>query len=143
MKHNLKNKILLVKEAAFGRNWDWTSLQMLEYRKICEMLNCCKEKASIYADSQYTIRELSICKKLLEIILEIDINEDEIFTKSEKLNLRNINRFFPSSVAASYESIIARDKESLRKWVLIDFYQEKARHLYHKIRFLKEQSWWF
>lgn len=143
MIHNLRNKFLLAKEAVFGKNWDWVSLQMMEYRKICEMLNCCKENGSIYADSQSVIRDLSICKKILEIILEIDFNEDLLVNKSKKLNLRNINRFFSSDMAASHESMIANGSESLKKWALIDLYYEKARHLYHRIRFLKEQTWWF
>ena len=106
MIHNLRNKFLLAKEAVFGKNWDWVSLQMMEYRKICEMLNCCKENGSIYADSQNVIRDLSICKKILEIILEIDFNEDLLVNKSKKLNINlNYGTILTADVFTVYANI--------------------------------------
>ena len=115
----------------------------MEYHKICQMLKCAEKNSLIYSNSNTIIRDLRICKNLLGIMLEIDEYSIIAEHNSKNVNTRNINRFFSNDISIAHLSPDIEKNYHLKKWAKYDIYYKKARHLYHTIRFLKEQTWWF
>lgn len=149
-----KNHIRLMKEAYRGRPWDFGYLWDLEYAKIKEMADYL-EKSNRFVGVEYVVRDMRICLSLIEIfsdkrdLFHFDgklLNDEKcnrgVIVKAVgipdfeykchvNVNLKNINRF-----------VVDKDAQ---KWYINyphEFYELKARYLYHKIRREREMGWW-
>ena len=137
----------------WGKPWDYGFLLKLEQYKIREMCKYFK-KSQLVVGWELQVRDLTICDKLIDIILEEDKQyqiwlhsnynisaKDRWQNKGLKfpiyVNVRNYKRFLPQ---ARYDAIdmspflIENFKISLR--------QQKALFLYNKIRAYRMQHWW-
>ena len=153
----------LVKEAFSGRPWDYGYLLDLEYAKIKEMKEY-HERVKRFVGVEQVIRDMGICLSLIEIftdkrrIFEYEgrlefVDADPKYGVDEngnpykeikpgtlkyicdvRVNIKNADRFIPKNIS-----------DSMRKYWLehpSEIYKAKARYLYHKIRFEKEEEWW-
>ena len=137
----------------WGKPWDSGFLLKLEQHKIREMCKYFK-KSQLVVGWELQVRDLTICDKLIDIILEEDKQyqswlhsnynisaKDRWQNKGLKfpiyVNVRNYKRFLPQ---ARYDAtdmlpfLIENFKISLR--------QQKALFLYNKIRAYRMQYWW-
>ena len=137
----------------WGKPWDYGYLLKLEQYKIREMCRYFK-KSQLVVGWELQVRDLTICDKLIDIILEEDKQyqswlhsnynisaKDRWQNKGLKfpiyVNVRNYKRFLPQ---ARYDAtdmvpfLIENFKISLR--------QQKALYLYNKIRAYRMQYWW-
>lgn len=137
----------------WGKPWDYGFLLKLEQYKIREMCKYFK-KSQLVVGWELQVRDLTICDKLIDIILEEDKQyqswlhsnynisaKDRWQNKGLKfpiyVNVRNYKRFLPQ---ARYDAtdmlpfLIENFKISLR--------QQKALYLYNKIRAYRMQHWW-
>ena len=137
----------------WGYPWDYGYLLKLEQYKIREMCKYFK-KSKLVVGWELQVRDLTICDKLIDIILEEDKQyqswlhsnynisaKDRWQNKGLKfpiyVNVRNYKRFLPQ---ARYDAtdmlpfLIENFKISLR--------QQKALYLYNKIRAYRMQRWW-
>lgn len=137
----------------WGKPWDYGFLLKLEQYKIREMCKYFK-KSQLVVGWELQVRDLTICDKLIDIILEEDKQyqswlhsnynisaKDRWQNKGLKfpiyVNVRNYKRFLPQ---ARYDAtdmlpfLIENFKISLR--------QQKALFLYNKIRAYRMQHWW-
>ena len=137
----------------WGKPWDYGFLLKLEQYKIREMCKYFK-KSQLVVEWELQVRDLTICDKLIDIILEEDKQyqswlhsnynisaKDRWQNKGLKfpiyVNVRNYKRFLPQ---ARYDAtdmvpfLIENFKISLR--------QQKALYLYNKIRAYRMQHWW-
>jgi hypothetical protein len=148
-----------MKTAYGGRPWDCVYLWDVEYAKIKEMADYL-EKSDRFVGVEYVVRDMRICLSLIEIFSgkrdlfhfdggllfqEIDKNSEDYDGGNTKrivaspdfkynchvnVNLKNISRFVPN--------------EKVREWYIKtphELYEQKARYLYHKIRYEHEQEW--
>ena len=156
-----KHHRLLVKEAFNGRPWDDSFLIELESAKIEEMIDY-HQRTQRFKGVEYVIRDMKICLSLIEIFLgkrntfhytgklefvnadketEKELGEEGLLEIKESpdfkyhcdvyVNTKNASRFIQN--------------EKNRKWYIEhphELYELKARYLYHKIRYYKEQEWW-
>ena len=137
----------------WGKPWDYGYLLKLEQYKIREMCRYFK-KSQLVVGWELQVRDLTICDKLIDIILEEDKQyqswlhsnynisaKDRWQNKGLKfpiyVNVRNYKRFLPQ---ARYDAtdmvpfLIENFKISLR--------QRKALYLYNKIRAYRMEHWW-
>ena len=137
----------------WGKPWDYGYLLKLEQYKIREMCRYFK-KSQLVVGWELQVRDLTICDKLIDIILEEDKQyqswlhsnynisaKDRWQNKGLKfpiyVNVRNYKRFLPQ---ARYDAtdmvpfLIENFKISLR--------QRKALYLYNKIRAYRMDRWW-
>lgn len=156
-----KEHLMLVKEAINGRPWDQSFLFDLEYKKIKEMMEYHK-KVRRFNGVENVIRDMGVCLSLIEIftgkrqlfhytgklmfvpadekynegtneegLMEIKESPDFKYHCDVKVNLKNISRFVSN--------------EKIQKWYIKsphELYELKARYLYHKIRYYREEEWW-
>lgn len=143
----------LVKTAFKGEPWDYEYLLRIEHAKIKEMLEWHDEKRR-FEGVEFTIRDLRICLSLLEIMM----GERQLFHYEGKLlseptgdgemrrivespdfkyvpdvyvNTRNAGRFVKDEKLMNFYTKFPND-----------LYILKARHLYHRMRLEKEETWW-
>lgn len=135
----------------WGKPWDYGYLLKLEQYKIREMRDYF-QKSQLVVGWEFQVRDLTICDKLIDIIIEEDKQyqswlhsnydaEDRRKNKGLKfpiyVNVRNYKRFLSQ---ARYDAtgmspfLIEHFKVSLR--------QQKALYLYNKIRAYRMQNWW-
>lgn len=157
-----KDHLAVMKEAYKGRPYDYGFLYQLEKTKIKEMSDYL-EKADRFVGVEFVVRDMRICLSLLEIMLgerstfhytgdlvfkeipEEEKKEGE-FLEGDKMlvptpgfkyycdvhvNLKNMKRFVSSEKLCDFYTIHPHE-----------FYELKARALYHKIRFDHEEEWW-
>ena len=142
----------LLKTLLKGYPYDKQYLYELEREKIKEMI-AYHERVKRYEGVEYDIRDMKICVKLIDIFLDelnlyhydgclkfckiegcddYEMNgEDLKYSCDVKVNLKNIDRFV--------------DNKFTKKWCEKyphELYMKKAKHLYHKIRLEKDESWW-
>ena len=131
----------------WGKPWDFGFLLKLEQYKIREMRDYI-QKYHTHLRWEDQVREMTICIKLIDIILE----EDAYFKSwlhncygciphkelplPVYVNINNCNRFIPNL-----------NKELVKKDSLFNHYcsnlrREKAMLLYNKIRAYKMWGWW-
>ena len=137
----------------WGKPWDYGFLLKLEQYKIREM---CKyfQKSQLVVGWELQVRDLTICDKLIDIILEEDKHykgwlhsnysisaKDRWQNKGLKfpiyVNVRNYKRFLPQANIKEIDNhlfLVENFKISLR--------QQKALYLYNKIRAYRMQHWW-
>lgn len=153
-----RDHVSLLKEAWLSRPWDHSYLYQLEYEKIKEMLHY-QEKTNGFVDVEYVIRDMKICLSLLEIMMGkrdlFHFDGTFVFVDSEKkdengeplkvlkptpdfkyhcdvnVNLRNMKRFIEQEKL--YDFYTYRPDE---------LYVQKAKKLYHKIRYERDEMWW-
>ena len=137
----------------WGKPWDYGYLLKLEQYKIREMCKYFK-KSQLTIKWELQVRDLTICDKLIDIILEEDkqykswLHSNYSISAENRwqneglkfpiyVNVRNYKRFLPQ---ARYDAtdmlpfLIENFKISLR--------QQKALHLYNLIRTYHMQRWW-
>lgn len=137
----------------WGKPWDYGYLLKLEQYKIREMRDYF-QKSKLVVGWELQVRDLTICDKLIDIIIEedkqyqswlhsnYDINaEDRWKNKGLKfpiyVNVRNYKRFLPQANIKEIDNhlfLVENFKISLR--------QQKALHLYNLIRTYRMQRWW-
>lgn len=130
----------------WGEAWDACFLLEIEKRKLTEIRNYIA-KHKRHVDWELDVRDMNICLKLLDIILEKDqyytswLNNCYGVTPHKQLpfpvyvNMRNYKRFIPTIDVDKYnESLLSHLHSNIRK--------EKAMYLYNKIRAYKMLGWW-
>lgn len=130
----------------WGKPWDYGYLLKLEQYKIREMRDYI-QKYHTHLRWENQVREMTICIKLIDIILEEDIyykswlhncyvsipHKDLPFPVY--INVRNYKRFIPTlDIQKCNKSLLPHLHSNIRK--------EKAMYLYNKIRAYRMQSWW-
>lgn len=138
-----------------GRNWDFYYLLKLEQLKIRRMAKYMK-KRSIAASASFDYRDLTICDKLISIILEEDsitkvhVNEvvdKKCLTDIVYVNIRNEYRFFratpiKNNMLASKPYRGEHGRNFRDKSGKIALRRLKAMHLYNLIREYRMFNWW-
>lgn len=131
----------------WGKPWDFGYLLKLEQYKIREMCKYFK-KSQLTEGWKLQVRDLTICDKLISIVLE----EDKYYkgwldtcyggTKRTQIpfpvyvNTKNYKRFMPTVEDLHQNSLV------LHNGMLISLRQQKALYLYNKIRAYRMERWW-
>lgn len=133
----------------WGKPWDFAYLLELEQYKIREMCKYFK-KSQLTVGWELQVRDLTICDKLISIVLEEDkeylgwlranygsLGKAKNTNLSVYVNTRNSKRFLP----------LANLKEINQRPFLIEHFkislrQQKALYLYNKIRAYRMERWW-
>ena len=152
---------------ANDHDWDYGFLIALEKKKLQRMHDCIKREGHL-ANNSIVVRDIAICIRLIDIIMENDAEYNTWLHKSfsgemkfRKLedgnyelddtgrkpiadfpiyvNVRNERRFFRAT------PIKDAQQQGNRDWVILStmrLRQQKALHLYHLIREYKLFEWW-
>ena len=149
--HLSKDFFKLLKTVLMSYPWDVHYLYDLEKAKIEEMSRY-HEKYHIKDGYQYTMRDMKLCKSLIEIFseerelfhytgqtryfpiegsdcMEIDTRDLE-YHCDVNVNTKNVKRF----IGENQKELFLRYPHEL--------YMIKAKKLYHKIREEHDQEWW-
>lgn len=131
----------------WGKPWDFAYLLELEQHKIREIRNY-MQKHHHLINWQLVIRDMNICLKLIDIILEKDqyYNSwlDNCYgSKPYKqlpfpvyVNAKNYKRFMPLLEKFGHDDVY------LQANLNISLRQKKALYLYNKIRAYRMETWW-
>lgn len=145
----MKNSIKLRKaRRIWGKPWDSCYLLYIEQWKLREMAKYFK-KSQLAAGRERQVKEIELCIKLIDIILEKDsyynswlkLNHDwnphETIVRPfpKYINTGNINRFIPGIDIKTFNPDLI---ESIKVQLRIN----KAFYLYHKIRLERMLTWW-
>lgn len=112
--------------------WDSGYLLDIEKHYLKQMLKYFIE-SDLTENNEYVVRDIKICLSLIDIIK----NEAEDMSY---VNIKNYKRFIPSLNNEMLDPLI-RDVDTVKmvsRWIA----QEKAFHLYNKIRAYRMQIWW-
>lgn len=132
----------------WGKPWDYGYLLKLEQYKIREMCEYLK-KHHAHIDWELQVREMTICIKLIDIILEEDKyylswlhecyghNLHRELSFPVYVNIRNYKRFLPLSNPEQFV-----DNNFLFPHFQVSLRQQKAMYLYNKIRAYCMFAWW-
>ena len=156
-------KRLLAKD----QDWSYSYLLALEKKKLQRMHDCIKRESRL-EHKDFVVRDIAICIRLIDIIMEedavfknwlkqsfsgelkftkVDDNLYEVDSEGDRpiadypiyVNVRNERRFFRRTPIKDAQSESDRTRAILSKTRLR---QEKALHLYHLIREYKLFEWW-
>ena len=131
----------------WGKPWDYGFLLKLEQYKIREMCEYFK-KSQLTVGWELQVRDLTICDKLISIILEEDRHYrgwlDTCYGGIKRLqipftvyvNTKNYKRFMPTVEDFHQDNLV------LHNGMLISLRQQKALFLYNKIRAYRMERWW-
>ena len=131
----------------WGKAWDFGYLLQLEQHKIREMRNY-MQKYHHLMNWQLVVRDMNICLKLIDIILEkdqyycswLDNCYGSIPYKQLPfpvyVNSKNYKRFIP--LLDNFKEV----NTALRTSLYISLRQKKALYLYNKIRSYRMEHWW-
>lgn len=145
----------------WGKPWDFGFLLELEQHKIREMCKYFKKHHHL-TNWQFVVRDLELCLKLIDIILEKDIYykswldnnytqywSDKSFLCKPKdrnyipfsvyVNINNSKRFFPQ---ADFNCDSIKQHPRLMDGAKISLREKKALFLYNKIRAYRMECWW-
>ena len=112
--------------------FDGEYLLVLEKTHLEKMLKYYSDpKNQIVVGQEYIIRQISICIKLLDIILNDDLIADTIY-----VNVNNANRFLAN------KDLIILENNKANVYILDDLYKCKAESLYYNIRKNFTRTWW-
>ena len=157
-----KNHVELAKAAFNGRPYDYGYLFDLEYYKIKEIMEY-HIRANRFVGVEYAIRDMRICLSLIEIFTGrrnlFHFDGDIVFKEIDKDTLDKLGETEPlyemtETDDFEYHCDVNVNLKNLHRFVddeeLYDFYNShphefyelKARCLYHKIRLEKELEWW-
>lgn len=112
--------------------WDYDYLIDIEKHQLKQMLKYFI-KSDLVENNDIIVRDIKICLSLIDIIK----NEAEDISY---VNIKNYKRFIPSLNNDMLDPLI-RDVDTVKmasRWIA----QEKAFHLYNKIRTYRMQTWW-
>ena len=112
--------------------WDSGYLLDIEEHQLKQMLKYFI-KSDLVENNDIIVRDIKLCLSLIDIIK----NEAEDMSY---VNVKNYKRFIPSLNNEILDPLI-RDVSTVKtvsRWIA----QEKAFHLYNKIRAYKMQTWW-
>ena len=112
--------------------WDYGYLIDIEKHQLKQMLKYFI-KSDLVENNDIIVRDIKLCLSLIDIIK----NEAEDMSY---VNIKNYKRFIPSLNNEMLDPLI-RDVNTVKmvsRWIA----QEKAFHLYNKIRAYRMQSWW-
>lgn len=135
----------------WGEPWDWSYLLNLERCKIREIMNYIN-KTRRFVGYQTVVRDMQICIKLIDIVLEEDtlykswlhqsyghpIKDFETIKEvkfPKYMNIRNRHRFL-------HKDFLNGDYPNIFNSLLAEYRKRKALALYNKIRTYKLFSWW-
>ena len=130
----------------WGKPWDYGYLLKLEQYKIREMCKYFK-KSQLVVGWELQVRDLTICDKLISIVLEEDKHYkgwlDTCYGGTKRtqipfptyVNTKNYKRFMPTVEDFHQNSLV------LHNGMLISLRQQKALYLYNKIRAYRMQHW--
>lgn len=138
-------KYKLIDEAINGFGFDYGYLYNIEYAKLSEMKDYF-EKHGIAANNDKKIKQIDLALKLLKIIKDENVFHYEWhkdcrgkitysnpkYCCDVEINIRNANRFIKNE----------KEKEFYINNYPHEIYLLKAKHLYHKVRNIYEQTWW-
>ena len=138
-----------------GRDWDYYYLLKLEQLKIRRMAKYMK-KHSIAVSAPFDYRDLTLCDRLISIILEEDsttkahINEVVAgieLTDIVYVNTKNEYRFFRKTLIkdnmTNENPYLGEEGKNYRdKTCKMELRRLKAMHLYNLIREYRMFSWW-
>ena len=156
-------KRLLTKD----EDWSYSFLMALEKKKLQRMHDCIKRE-SLLEHKDFVVRDIAICIRLIDIIMEedavfkswlkqsfpgkmkftkVDENLFEVDLEGGRqiadypvyVNVRNERRFFRRTPIKDAQSEGNRTKVIL---TIPRLRQQKALHLYHLIREYKLFEWW-
>lgn len=122
----------------WGKPWDYAYLLQLEYHKIKEFRDY-HQKRQFFEGWEQVVRDLNLCLKLIDIILERDRLRFDVSTGKMRtyVNTKNIHRFYNTSQVEHIK------KSYVNTPVFQDsFRTKKALYLYNKIRTYSLFSWW-
>lgn len=135
----------------WGEPWDWYYLLNLERCKIKEMMNYIN-KTRRFVGYQTVVRDMQICIKLIDIVLEEDapykswlhqsygnpVKDFELLEEAKfpkYINTKNRHRFL-------HKDFLNGDYPNIFNSLLAEYRKMKALALYNKIRTYKLFSWW-
>ena len=151
----------LVKEAFNGRPWDEGYLFGIEAAKIKEMVDY-HQRVQRFEGVEYVIRDMKICLSLIEIFtgkrdtfhytggfkfVEADKEAEKELGEEGLLEIKETPDFkYHCDVAVNTKNVdrFVIDKRATKFYLEHphELYELKARYLYHKIRYYREQEWW-
>lgn len=136
IEHHLFPRHLKVVKTAFnGPAYDWAYLLKLERSKLKEMKTYFETKfVRETFDHENDIKWIGICIKLIDIILEEDI---ESFDNDHYVNIRNMQRFYLLRKGVTWDKV----ESYVKKWPN-DLRILKAENLYYEIRKYYTRYWW-
>lgn len=134
--HLLPRHLKVVKTAFIGPTYDWEYLLKLEQAKLREMKAYFETKfVRETFDHENDIKWIDICIKLIDVILEEDIESSD---NVPYVNIRNMQRFYRLR-----DKSITWDKveKHVKRWPN-DLRVLKAENLYYEIRKEYTRGWW-
>lgn len=131
--HLFIRHLKVVKTAYVGPAYDWEYLLRLEQSKLKEMKSYFISTSHIF-DHENDIKWINICIKLIDVILEEDI---ESFDNVPYVNIRNMRRFYRLGKGVTWDKV----EGYVKKWPN-DLRVLKAKNLYYEIRKEYTRRWW-
>lgn len=132
MKKPKKRK--LIQATLSFEDWDYMFNLRVEqemYKSMYRFYSCNKENKPMSSNYKEIAKDLKLAIDLLDIIVDnASIYKDEILYY---VNTKNAYRFVKYKIP---------ENESYKKLVLWDLRQQKAWHLYNKLRLYKMNTWW-
>ena len=148
-------------------DWDYRCLIALEKKKLQRMHDCFKY-GGWFDHQNFVVRDIAICIRLIDIIMEEDavfkswlhqsfsgelkftkvgenlyeidgLDDQSIVDFPKYVNIRNEKRFFRSILI---KDALSEGKRTSAILSITRLRQEKALHLYHLIREYKLFEWW-
>lgn len=119
-----------LKTALRHEPWDWYYMLDMERASLMYMRSYLQKYAH-HVNADVDIRRLTICIRLLDIVLESEP------VGARVVNFRNINRFISSKDSVDF--FLSRQSE---RYARDEYYVKKAFTLYNKIRTEFMFSWW-
>lgn len=153
--HTRKEFLNIIKVAFKGYPWQDSFLYELERAKIQEMIEYHK-KYQRFVGWEYVVRDMEICVKLINIILEetnlydyvgdgfhftpiensdlLELSSNSQYICNVYVNTKNATRFIPKK----------ENNPCIDYWIEHphEIYLLKAKYLYHKIRYEHDAEWW-
>lgn len=109
-------------------DFDYTCVLEAEHHQLKRLIRCI-DKWRSHENVERDLFWMRICDYLLEVILRDPLSNKKDFY----CNTKNYKRFFPNMT----DKMLAK-----LSYFGYDLYEQKAWHLYHKIRERHMQSWW-
>ena len=136
IEHHLSLRHLKVVKTAYdGPAYDWAYLLRLEQSKLREIKSYFETKfVRETFDHENDIKWIDICIKLIDVILEEDI---ESFDNVPYVNIRNMRRFYRLGKRVTWDKV----ESYVKKWPN-DLRVLKAENLYYEIRKEYTRGWW-
>lgn len=130
----------------WGHNFDYAYLLRLEQRKIRDMARDFA-KWRHHVGWERTVKEMQLCVKLLDIILEQDKYYSSWLHASYGDGRSKVQPFPLHVNLKNYKRFLRQvdewpTNEVLYEHLKIELRKRKALHLYHKIRNMKIFTWW-